>query len=298
MSTFGFPLDDYSDGHRRIFQTTPRTFIQQMMLTATEIYAPTFHLDGHDTGHDLSDGEKQEMEVHGFVHPGADHAVYWAIHQLRLVHRPIQYHFPFHPNMQFDPAVMDAMARMATDFAYAHSVMDMIIMYMGCHIKTAVWHLVHLPTMAKWPVNWYSNLCIDMSTLDCLIPISVTQNCYQPPLPTLYILHHMGGWTDETFCNTLSKIPESQMSNTRTNVMELLPQWTPHLQEDGGFVFPWWLTAASNYASAACILHSDEVQHIVQKYFRDIWPLDKSPIKDRLHGALESHVECYKNNVL
>ncbi|KAI6137880.1 hypothetical protein BKA82DRAFT_35307 [Pisolithus tinctorius] len=158
------------------------------------------HLYSTWMGHSLSDGEKREMEVHGFVHPGADHAV--------------------------------------------------------------------------------------------------TQNCYWPPLPTSYILHHMGGWTEETFHDTLLKIPESQMSDICADIMELLPQWTPHLQEDGSFVFPWWLMAASNYASDACVLRSNEVQRIAQKYFRDVWPLGKSPIKDRLHGTLESHVERYRNNML
>ncbi|KAI6150459.1 hypothetical protein BKA82DRAFT_4013246 [Pisolithus tinctorius] len=277
-------------------------------------------------GHDLSDEEKREMEVHGFVRPGADHAIYWAVHQLRLTRRPVRYHFPFHPNDQFDPAVADAMARTATDFAYVvlrrmdlreeaerslrqiadldtfydpfaaiglqrfaaqprylarQSVMDMIFMYMSCRIDTAVRHLVQLPTVATWPAHWYRNLCIDMSTLDCLIPIAVTQNCYRLPFPTSYMLQHMGGWTEETFRNALSRVPEAQMSDTCSHVMELLPQWTPHLQEDGGFVLPWWLTAASNYASNS-------------RSF-DLWPSDKSPIKDRLHGTLESRVESYMN---
>ncbi|KAI6145947.1 hypothetical protein BKA82DRAFT_32471 [Pisolithus tinctorius] len=291
-------------------------------------------------GHDLSNEEKQEMEVHGFVRPGADHAIYWAIHQLRLTHRPVRYHFPFHPNDQFDPAVADAMARTATDFAYVvlrqmdlqeeaerslrqiadldtfydpfaaiglqrfaaqpqylarQSVMDMIFMYMSCHIDTAIRHLVQLLTVATWPAHWYRNLCIDMSTLDCLIPIAVTQNCYRLPFPTSYMLQHMGGWTEETFRNALSRVPEAQMSDTCLHVMELLLQWTLHLQEDGGFVLLWWLTAASNYASNSCVLCSDEVQTIAQRYFRDLWPSDKSPIKDRLHGTLESWVESYMN---
>ncbi|KAI6148301.1 hypothetical protein BKA82DRAFT_18071 [Pisolithus tinctorius] len=298
------------------------------------------HLCSAWMGHDLSDEEKREMEVHGFMHPGADHAIYWAIHQLRLTRRPIRYHFPFHPNDQFDPAVADAMARTATDFAYVvlrwmdlqeeaerslhqiadldtfydpftaiglqqfaaqprylaqQSVMDMIFMYMSCHIDTAVQHLVQLPTTAKWPANWYRNLCIDMSTLDCLIPIAVTQNCYWLLFPMSYMLRHMGGWTEETFRNALSRVPEAQMSNTCSHIMELLLQWTPHLQEDGGFVLLWWLTAASNYASDLCVLCSDEVQTIAQRYFRDLWPSDKSPIKDHLHGTLESRVESYMN---
>ncbi|KIO01659.1 hypothetical protein M404DRAFT_28661 [Pisolithus tinctorius Marx 270] len=263
-------------------------------------------------GHDLSDEEKREMEVHGFVRPGADHAIYWAVHQLRLTRRPVRYHFPFHPNDQFDPAVADAMARTATDFAYVvlrrmdlreeaerslrqiadldtfydpfaaiglqrfaaqprylarQSVMDMIFMYMSCRIDTAVRHLVQLPTVATWPAHWYRNLCIDMSTLDCLIPIAVTQNCYRLLFPTSYMLQHMGGWTEETFRNALSRVPEAQMSDTCSHVMELLPQWTPHLQEDGGFVLPWWLTAASNYASDSRVLCSDEVQTIAQRTF-------------------------------
>ncbi|KAI6144090.1 hypothetical protein BKA82DRAFT_32585 [Pisolithus tinctorius] len=178
------------------------------------------HLCSTWMGHNLSNEEKQEMEVHGFIHPEADHAT-----------------------------VMDAMAQTATDFAYVvlrwmdlweeaerslhqitdldnfydpfaaiglqqfaaqpqylarQSVMDMIFMYMGCCIDTAIQHLVQLPTMAKWPANWYRNLCIDMSMLDCLILIAVIQNCYQLLFPTLYMLHHMGGWTEETFHNALS----------------------------------------------------------------------------------------------
>ncbi|KAI6151112.1 hypothetical protein BKA82DRAFT_34875 [Pisolithus tinctorius] len=291
-------------------------------------------------GHDLSDEEKWEMEVHGFMRPGADHAIYWAVHQLRLTHRPVWYHFPFHPNDQFDPAVADAMAQTATDFAYVvlrrmdlweeaerslrqitdldtfydpftaiglqrfaaqprylarQSVMDMIFMYMSCRIDTAIRHLVQLPTVATWPAHWYRNLCIDMSTLDCLIPIAVTQNCYRLLFPTSYMLQHMGGWTEETFRNALSCVPEAQMSNTCSHVMELLPQWTLHLQEDVRSVLPWWLMAALNYASDSHILCSDEVQTIAQRYFRDLWPPDKSPIKDRLHGTLESWVESYMN---
>ncbi|KIN94248.1 hypothetical protein M404DRAFT_35258 [Pisolithus tinctorius Marx 270] len=335
-----FLAEDIRIAHPPLLEDRPDVFSRAERCRLRQRFT---HLYSTWMGHSLSDGEKREMEVHGFVHPGADHAVYWAVHQLRLTRHPIRYHFPFHPNERFDAPVTDAMARMATDFAYAvlqrmdlrdegerslhqlddlydfydpfaaiglqryaaqprylarHSVMDMIVMYMGCCIDTAVRHLVQLPSMAKWPVNWYGNLCIDFSTLDCLIPISVMQNCYRPPLPTSYILHHMGGWTEETFHDTLLKIPELQMSDICADIMELLPHWTPHLQEDGSFVFPWWLTAASNYASDACVLRSDEVQRIAQKYFRDVWPLGKSPIKDRLHGTLESRVERYRNNAL
>ncbi|KAI6139493.1 hypothetical protein BKA82DRAFT_30089 [Pisolithus tinctorius] len=198
----------------------------------------------------------------------------------------------------YDPFAAIGLQQFAAQPQYLarQSVMDMIFMYMSCCINTAVWHLVQLPTMAKWPANWYHNLCIDMSTLDCLILIAVMQNCYQLPFPMLYMLQHMGGWTEETFRNALSRVPEAQMSDTCSHIMELLPQWTLHLQEDGRFVLLWWLMAASNYASDSRVLCSDEVQTIVQRYFRDLWPSDKSPIKDRLHGTLECQVESYMNN--
>ncbi|KAI6155002.1 hypothetical protein BKA82DRAFT_4010688 [Pisolithus tinctorius] len=139
-------------------------------------------------------------------------------------------------------------------------------MYMACRINTAVRHLTQLPSTTHWPEDWYQHLCIDMGTLDCLIPIVVTQNCYWPPLPAI--------------------------------IIELLPQWSPHPDTDGGFVLPWWLNGISNYASEARVLRSDEVQTITQRYFTDLWPLQKSPIKDCLHGVLDAQVKRYKNNAL
>ncbi|KAI6142744.1 hypothetical protein BKA82DRAFT_25782, partial [Pisolithus tinctorius] len=294
-------------------------------------------------GHDLSDEEKTQMEMDGFVHPGADVAVYWEIHRLRLDRRPVRYHFPFVPHEWRDRAIADGMSRTATEFAYSvarrmdlleegdrclgqlddleefhdpfislglqryagqprnlarNSVMDMIVMYMACRINTAVRHLTQLPSTAHWPEDWYQHLRIDMGTLDCLIPIAVTQNCYRPPLPAAYILHHMGGWTEATFRDALFQIPEAQITDFTYSIIELLPRWSLHPDTDGGFVLPWWLNGISNYASEARVLRSDEIQTIAQRYFTDLWPLQKSPIKDRLHGVLDAQVKRYKNNAL
>ncbi|KAI5980637.1 hypothetical protein F5J12DRAFT_789079 [Pisolithus orientalis] len=237
-----------------------------------EIYTPIFHLDG--TGHNLSNEEKGKwrcivLYIQELIMPEAERS-------LSQIADLDDFYNPF-------TAIGPQWFAEQPQYLAQQSVMDMIIMYMGCCIDTAIWHL-------------YCNLCIDMSTLDCRIPIVVMQNCYQLPFPTLYMLHHMGGWTEETFHNALFQVPEVQMSDTCLNVMELLLQWTPHLQEDGGIVLPWWLMATSNYASDSHILCSNEVQTIAQRYFRDFWPLDKSPIKDHLHGTLELWVESYKNN--
>ncbi|KAI6141646.1 hypothetical protein BKA82DRAFT_30668, partial [Pisolithus tinctorius] len=294
-------------------------------------------------GHDLSDEEKMQMEMDGFVHPGADIAVYWEIHRLRLDHRPVRYHFPFVPHEWHDRAIVDGMSRTATEFAYSvarqmdlleegnrclgqlddleefhdpfvllglqryagqprnlarNSVMDMIVMYMACRINTAVWHLTQLPSTTHWPEDWYQHLHIDMGTLDCLIPIAVTQNCYRPPLPAAYILHRMGRWTEATFRDALFQIPEAQITDFTYSIIELLPRWSPCPDTDGSFVLPWWLNGISNYASEARVLCSNEVQTITQRYFTDLWPLQKSPIKDRLHGVLDAQVKWYKNNAL
>ncbi|KIN93850.1 hypothetical protein M404DRAFT_35662 [Pisolithus tinctorius Marx 270] len=261
-----------------------------------------------DCRHDLSDEEKTQMEMDGFVHPGADIAVYWEIHRLRLDRRPVWYHFPFVLHEWHDRAIADGMSRMATEFAYlvAHR-MDLLeegdrpptLCRTAVKSRTKlVRHLTQLPSTAHWPEDWYQHLCIDMGTLDCLIPIVVTQNCYRPPLPTTYILHHMGRWTEATFCDAWFQIPEVQITDFTYSIIELLPQWSPRPDTDGGFMLPWWLNGISNYASKAQVLHSNEVQTITQRYFTDLWPLQKFPIKDRLHGVLDTQVKRYKNNAL
>ncbi|KIN94822.1 hypothetical protein M404DRAFT_34663 [Pisolithus tinctorius Marx 270] len=110
-----FLAEDIRIAHPPLLEDRPDVF---SCAERCRLHQRFMHLYSTWMGHSLSDGEKHEMEVHGFVHPGADHAVYWAIHQLRLTCHPIQYHFPFHPNERFDAPVTDAMARMATDFAY------------------------------------------------------------------------------------------------------------------------------------------------------------------------------------
>ncbi|KAI6140497.1 hypothetical protein BKA82DRAFT_33803 [Pisolithus tinctorius] len=125
------------------------------------------HLCSTWMGHDLSDEEKWEMEVHGFEEAER------SLCQIADL------------DTFYDPFAAIGLQRFAAQPRYLaqQSVMDMIFMNMSCRIDTAIWHLVQLLTMAKWPANWYHNLCIDMSTLDCLIPIAVTQNCYRLPFP-------------------------------------------------------------------------------------------------------------------
>ncbi|KAI6009545.1 hypothetical protein F5J12DRAFT_782058 [Pisolithus orientalis] len=176
------------------------------------------HLYSTWMSHNLSDEEKWEMEVHGFIHPGADHSIYWAVHQFRLTCHPIQYHSPFHPNDQFDPAVVDAMAQTATDFAYV------VLQWMDL-CKEAERSLHQITDLDDF--------------YDPFAAIGLQQFAAQPQ----YLAQH----TTANHGQMASKL------------------WTPHLQEDG-------------------------------RYYRDFWPLDKSPIKDHLHGMLESQVESYKNN--
>ncbi|KAI5996902.1 hypothetical protein F5J12DRAFT_785314 [Pisolithus orientalis] len=249
----------------------PDVFVYRMEPTAMNIPGYVFCLDG-------------------FVHPGADSA-----------------------------PIMGGMAQMATEFAYAVShQMDLceegnrclgqldnleefhnpFVMTVTISSLKLMWHLTQLPNMAHWPKHWYECLCIDMGTMDCLIPIAVIKNCCRPPLPAAYILHHMGGWTEPTFHDALVKIPKLQITDFTCSIIKLLPWWSLHPERDGSFVLPWWLDSISNYANKSWVLHSDEVQTIAQRYFRNLWPLPKSPTKDCLHGVLEAWVEWYKNNAL
>lgn len=90
-----FLAEDIGIAHPPLLEDRPDVFSRAERCRLQQRFT---HLHSTWMGHDLSDGEKREMEVHGFVHPGADHAVYWAVHQLRLVRRPVRYHFPFRPN--------------------------------------------------------------------------------------------------------------------------------------------------------------------------------------------------------
>ncbi|KAI6120433.1 hypothetical protein EDD16DRAFT_1518782 [Pisolithus croceorrhizus] len=66
------------------------------------------------------------------------------------------------------------------------SVIEMAIVYFGCHIKCAVIHLLGVPQPSNWPTGWYANLHLDMKELEHLILVTILQESFSPILPACF----------------------------------------------------------------------------------------------------------------
>ncbi|KAI6096269.1 hypothetical protein EDD16DRAFT_1528137 [Pisolithus croceorrhizus] len=130
------------------------------------------------------------------------------------------------------------------------SLIEMGIVYMGCHIECAVIHLLSQDDVSEWPVEWFLNISMDLvqKELDHLVLVSVCRQCPPPPLPTCY--HAYLRWKDnmDEFQNELCHIPKESFQLVNS-ISTFIPTWSPQVPDKyGGFAFPWWLSQVSTYS--------------------------------------------------
>ncbi|KAI6040142.1 hypothetical protein EDC04DRAFT_2998995 [Pisolithus marmoratus] len=65
------------------------------------------------------------------------------------------------------------------------SMIEMAILYLGCHIECAVIHLLGMRP-SNWPTGWYANLCLDMKELDHLVLVTISWESFSPMLPACF----------------------------------------------------------------------------------------------------------------
>ncbi|KAI5985318.1 hypothetical protein EDC04DRAFT_2615420 [Pisolithus marmoratus] len=89
------------------------------------------------------------------------------------------------------------------------SLIEMGIVYMGCHIKCAAIHLLCMEQVSDWPEQWFLNLSMDLvwKELNNLLLLLACRQSPPPPLPTCY--HAYMRWNDDgkAFQNELQQIP-------------------------------------------------------------------------------------------
>ncbi|KAI6097806.1 hypothetical protein F5141DRAFT_1219887 [Pisolithus sp. B1] len=152
------------------------------------------------------------------------------------------------------------------------SMIEMAIVYLGCHIECVVIHLLGMPQPSNWLTGWYANLCLDMKELEHLILCQEDQVQFQPevrqiPLSTFWMI-------DE--------------------ISLFIPNWMPRSPNKyAGFVFPWWVDGSLQYMVDFKQMRGARIFPIAHKYFQHTWPLQQLSMGDWIDEWMEEKVSAY-----
>ncbi|KAI5984746.1 hypothetical protein EDD15DRAFT_2201054 [Pisolithus albus] len=177
------------------------------------------------------------------------------------------------------------------------ALIEMGILYMGCHIECAAINLLGRADVSEWPEEWFSNISMDLKELDHLVLVSVSRQSPPPPLPACY--HAYLRWKDDPneFQNELRHIPHDSF-RLLDSISDFIPNWSPHLPDKyGGFAFPWWLHGASTYYIDFQRLRGAKILESAAEYFQHARPLNQPSFTGRLDNMLEDEVGRYMTHL-
>ncbi|KIK30867.1 hypothetical protein PISMIDRAFT_6175 [Pisolithus microcarpus 441] len=177
------------------------------------------------------------------------------------------------------------------------SVIEMAVIYWGLRIECAVIHLLGIPQVSDWPMEWFYNLCLDLKELDHLILVTVSRQTFTPTLPACFHAYLRCQDNKDQFQNEIRSIPLGAFRMI-DSLDHYIPNWTPRTPNKyAGFIFPWWLHGSSQYPMDFQHLRGGRIFPVVDEYFQYTWPAKNTSMGDQIDDWIEGQVYTYMKSL-
>ncbi|KAI6016677.1 hypothetical protein BKA83DRAFT_4128842 [Pisolithus microcarpus] len=180
------------------------------------------------------------------------------------------------------------------------SVIEMAIIYWGLRIECAVIHLLGIPRVSDWPMEWFYNLCLDLplqKELDHLILVTVSRQTFMPTLPACFHAYLRCQDNKDQFQNEIRSIL-LEAFRMIDSLDHYIPNWTPRTPNKyAGFIFPWWLHGSSQYPTDFQHLRGGRIFPVADEYFQYTWPAKNTSMGDQIDDWIEGQVYTYMKSL-